>query len=767
MLRGNKRLFMTKQEYIQSLKKEVEQFHPFLRDRLFAAMQKETAIDSYDYTHGNNEQGADFIVMTRNSVTKREYAVAVIVKSGSITNSLDVIERQISQSTTDRKNQNGEEFSVRSFWVITNNTISKNARDYINKKFDNLNIEFWDYQEVVRLSDLYMGDDWLEPHHSTNTFLQTKRQYFVDMMSRNSLAQNLGEFSLRQTVVERKAEYNSNQQKNDPPKKVNVLECAKRRKMILLEGGFGSGKTRMLHQIGLDLCDQKNDEHPLIPIYLTYQDLCTKYRLDADEVVLNEIEKSVQDELQDDGQYLFLIDGVDEANFPDREKAEKLFEFYQKIESKNVNAVLATRNITPLFQKEERLKSDCRVLEIRPLSTTEIIRYILNVCKRENLSNRVFSDLSSNDLLKDIAKIPITAILLAQILKNDVKDLPSTLPELFQKFVELSLGRWDVEKGLLAQKQYEALDAIATDIAIYMFDNSLTQIGEDEAKGFFVKYVNERNTGLVVELLYRHLVDNSGIVTVYDGCFSFKHRAILEFLYARRKALEKTLPINKQMLTLNWQNVYYFYYGCLKDCPNEIKAFKDLECSNTFEKMMKLFFAPNFLLAAYNTPYNVISETLSSAINESGHIYLEMKKDADCPFLRFSEMNFLWFFQMLMRNLYSYNFFRDAIEKYLVDLDSNKITEPDAYTLFFISMIRVTLKIDKPTDFLFDMQNKLPAQIKLGLFHEVKSEKDLSEKATTYIKKMTNKLKRDGFADKRFLNNLYNEPLTIKAKKKV
>ncbi|WP_158223228.1 restriction endonuclease [Fibrobacter sp. UWS1] len=238
---------MTKQEYIQSLKKEVEQFHPFLRDRLFAAMQKETAIDSYDYTHGNNEQGADFIVITRDGVTKKEIAVAVIVKSGSITNSLETVERQISQSKTDKKNQDGEDFSVRRFWVITNNTISKNARDYIKDKFKNLNIEFWDYQEVVRLSDLYMGDDWLEPHHSTNTFLQTKRQYFVDMMSRNSLAQNLGEFSLRQTVVERKAEYNSNQQKNDPPKKVNVLECAKKRKMILLEGGFGTLSIKLCH----------------------------------------------------------------------------------------------------------------------------------------------------------------------------------------------------------------------------------------------------------------------------------------------------------------------------------------------------------------------------------------------------------------------------------------------------------------------------------------------------------------------------------------
>lgn len=757
---------MTKQEYIQSLKKEVELFHPFL-NRLFIAMQKKGVVAFCDYTHGPNEVGADFILITHDSITEEELAIAVIVKVGSISNSLEDVERQISQSKTNRRKQNGDEFSVRKFWVVTNNTISNNAKAQINEKFKNNDIDFWDYQKVIKMCDKYMGDDWLEPHHSTNTFLQTKRQFFVDMMSRSSLAQNLGEFSLRQTVVERKAEYNSNLQKNDPPKKVNVLECAKKRKMILLEGGFGSGKTRMLHQIGLDLCDQKNEEHPLIPIYLTYQDLCTKYRLDADEVVLKEIEKCVQDELQDDGQYLFLIDGVDEANFPDREKAEKLFEFYQKIASKNVNAVLATRNITPLFQKEERLKGDCRVLEIRPLSTTEIIRYILNVCKRENLSNRVFSDLSSNDLFKDIAKIPITAILLAQILKNDVKDLPSTLPELFQKFVELSLGRWDVDKGLLAQKQYEALDAIVTDIAIYMFDNSLSQIGEDEAKGFFAKYVNERNTGLVVDSLYKHLVENSGIVTVYDGCFSFKHRAILEFLYARKKALKKALPISKQMLTLNWQNVYYFYYGCLKDCPDEILAFKNLECSNTIEKVMKLFFAPNFLLAAYNTPYNVISETLSWAFNESGHIYLEMKRDADCPFLRFSEMNFLWFFQMLMRNQYSYNFFRNAIEKYLVDFDSNEITEPDAYTLFFISMIRVTLKIDKPTDFLFDKQNKLPAQIKLGLFHEVKSEKDLSEKATIYIKKMTNKLKKNGFADKGFLKTLYNDPLSIKAKKNV
>lgn len=751
----------TKQEYIQSLKKEVDDFHPFL-NKLFMAMQKQNVIVFCDYTHGPNEVGADFILITHDSITEEEIAIAVIVKVGSIANSLENVERQISQSKTNRRKQNGDEFSVRKFWVVTNNIISNNAKAQINDKFKNNDIDFWDYQKIIKMCDKYLGDDWLELHHSTNTFLLAKRQYFEDMMSRNSLAQNIGDFSLRQTIVERKAEYNSNQQKNDQPKKVNILECAKKRKMILLEGGFGSGKTRILHQIGHDLCDQKNDEHPLIPIYLTYQDLYSKYELNIDEVILNEIERSVLEELQDDGQYLFLIDGVDEANISDREKAEKLFEFYQKIESKNVNAIFATRNITPLFQKEERLKSDCRVLEIRPLSTTEIIRYILKVCKRENLSNRVFSDLSSNDLLKDIAKIPITAILLAQILKNDVRDLPSTLPELFQKFVEMSLGRWDVDKGLFGQKQYEALDAITTDIAIYMFDNSIAQIGEEEAKSFFRRYIENRNTGLDVDSLYRHLVDNSGIVMVYDGCVSFKHRAILEFLYARRKAQEKSLPISKQMLTLNWQNVYYFYYGCLKDCPNEILDFMKLECSNTIEKMMKLFFAPNFLLAAYNTPYDIISRTLSYSLKESGHIYLEMKNDADCPFLRFSEMNFLWFFQMLMRNLYSYNFFKGAIEKFLVDLDLNEIAEPDAYTLFFVSMIRVTLKMEQPTDFLFELQNKLPAQIKLGLFHETKSEKDLSEKAAVYIKKMANKLKKGKFAEKAFLHTLYEKPLASK-----
>ena len=222
MLRGNKRLFMTKQEYIQSPKKEVEQFHPFLRDRLFAAMQKETAIDSYDYTHGNNEQGADFIVITRDGVTKKEIAVAVIVKSGSITNSLEAVERQISQSKTDKKNQDGEEFSVRRFWVITNNTISKNARDYIKDKFKNLNIEFWDYQEVVRLSDLYMGDDCLNIIRQIPSCRQTA--HFVDMMSEFPCPK-FREFSLRQTVERRP---NTIASAEMTAKEVNVLECAKK-----------------------------------------------------------------------------------------------------------------------------------------------------------------------------------------------------------------------------------------------------------------------------------------------------------------------------------------------------------------------------------------------------------------------------------------------------------------------------------------------------------------------------------------------------------
>ena len=774
-------MHMNKQEYIQSLKDEVKEFHPFLRS-LFMAMVNKGLLVKIDYTHGPNEVGADFILTKKDVILDENTAISVIVKTGSLRNTLGEVERQIDESKAPRKDQNGNVVFVREFWVMTNSTISNNTRTLIQDKFRNLNIVFWDDSRIETACNNFLGNDWLSPHHSTKNFLIERKKFFIDAIERDSLIPATEELPLRQTILERHASYNQNKAKNKPAQKINILDYVKTKKIMLLEGGFGSGKTRILNQLGIDLCADDGIGTTFIPVYVTFEDLCTKYGLDVETVINDTVNEDVQKENQNEAQYVFLVDGVDEANISDFDKSAKIFEFSRKIEAKNIHALLTTRNIAPLFRKEERLKSDCKILEIQPLSTTEIIKYIMQVCKKEKLSNRIYTDINENDLFKDLAKIPITAILLARILKENVRDLPSTLPELFSKFTELSLGKWDVDKGFLGQKEYEAMNTVASEIASYMFENGLSRIGEGEIRKKFEDYISKRNIGLNTEKIYSRFVNETGLVALYDGCISFKHRSIMEFLYAKKLSKNRSLHIEHKMLTLKWQTVYYFYYGCLKDCSNEILQFGDLKCENNVEKMMKLSCAPSFLLAAYNTPYDDIQTVLRKTIGDAGSVYLSMKNDADCPLLNLSEMNFLWFFQIILRNCYSYNFFAKYFDQCILDYVGHSLSEKDAYTAFFISMIRTTLKLDTPMDFIFENQDKLPTPIKLGLYHEISAEKEkaskkmpeseLSKRALIFMKKISNKLKTRSLVKKTkyvvadYLKILYEEPLRKKASEK-
>lgn len=74
---------MNKQEYIQALKDEVKEFHPFLK-RLFMAMEKHGKISMIDYTHGPNENGSDFVLKENGDILDENVYIGVIVKTGPL-----------------------------------------------------------------------------------------------------------------------------------------------------------------------------------------------------------------------------------------------------------------------------------------------------------------------------------------------------------------------------------------------------------------------------------------------------------------------------------------------------------------------------------------------------------------------------------------------------------------------------------------------------------------------------------------------------------
>ncbi|MCT4628683.1 hypothetical protein [Winogradskyella sp.] len=80
---------------LESYAHEVNEFHPFLQNFLGQI----PTIKHVEYTHGNREYGADFILIVEDEILLKETYIGVVVKSKKILQSdVDNIERQINES---------------------------------------------------------------------------------------------------------------------------------------------------------------------------------------------------------------------------------------------------------------------------------------------------------------------------------------------------------------------------------------------------------------------------------------------------------------------------------------------------------------------------------------------------------------------------------------------------------------------------------------------------------------------------------------------
>ena len=94
------------------------------------------------------------------------------------------------------------------------------------------------------------------------------------------------------------------------------------------------------------------------------------------------------------------------------------------------------------------------------------------------------------------------------------------------------LGRWEIDKGLRSQMEYEALDAILMNIVEYFMNNELQVMSLKEVKEqFFDSYLKVRNFDLNPDDLFGKAIARCGIISASadSSLFSFRHRTFAEF----------------------------------------------------------------------------------------------------------------------------------------------------------------------------------------------------------------------------------------------
>jgi hypothetical protein len=137
-------------------------------------------------------------------------------------------------------------------------------------------------------------------------------------------------------------------------------------------------------------------------------------------------------------------------------------------------------------------------------------------------------------------------------------DIPANITELFKKYTEQMLGRWDENKGFAQQYQAPLKDFLLRKIAVKMHLAKSTKIPVREMKRMLSEELEKRGQEANTETLIEEIVYRSGLFRVIDDEIEFKHFLIQEFFAGRGMS---ELEVKTLVDDSWWQRCLTFYFG--------------------------------------------------------------------------------------------------------------------------------------------------------------------------------------------------------------
>jgi hypothetical protein len=507
---------------------------------------------------------------------------------------------------------------------------------------------------------------------------------------------------------------------------------------------MGFGKSKLIRQLIKYYTEPDIYEKKKILVFpIKYSELFSE-EIFCPEIFF-EIYASCIKEINEHEKSILMIDGFDEKeeDMEDKTKHIKLLEdFIQK--NKKISILLATRRFNEYFLEQNK-NSLIKKYEIRGLTLKKIIMFLEQLCKQLNLKDRIIEDIKNSPLFKELPSSPIAAILLARLFESNSQDLPANLPELYSMYMELVLGRWDIDKGIESIKEFDVVQSVLYEISYYFIDNQCDYMTDQEYKEIICNYLQLRNISISYERIDDILMKRSGILlkNQKQNIILYSHRSFIEFMYAKGKSVNNNLKVTDKIFNLSWQNIYYFYIGIKKDCMDYLNEIVKIKPINEGEKLLKIVNLSNFFLAAHTTPYSFFKENMYVIFVDAAHFYInDLLKEKRSILSKFPQLIALWLLQLVINESYAFNFFKDALEETVLKIDDMNIEETTKiYSLFFLGTLGLRLEIFEPFKFLLSKyREKLPDDISIGIENEISINKIKDENVLKLKKWLDRKL---------------------------
>lgn len=702
---------------------------------------------NHEYTHGSQEQGADFILERRDETINEIDYISVIAKVGDITpsNASEVL-RQIRESKIPKKFSGGKKnVSVTSFWVITTGKFTRNSQDLIHNEFPNLQIKLFPQHKLRSLIDSYYDSFWRNIPHEIAAKLELIQTTVRTLDQRMDLLPVAGDsFYVEQKLFRHRPTVSEKKTWKDERTEVNLIDLCKRKKFVFVEGDYGFGKSKLLRQTVKTLSRVEGyEEHGVIPHIAPFWDYIAAYRENPQNFISDKGFAFISEIA--DVRHIIFLDSFDEIKHSGEEQVDALKAIAESISSvSNISFVIASRPVSGTI-RGAILEFDGELIEIGALSFNQVTRFLHHLCQSVRNQPKLISDLKSSPLYSDLPRSPISAILLGKLIAENHQDIPSTLPELYSKSLELAMGRWDQKKGLQTEKEYKAVSIILMKLAEYFIENNLTKISAEEARQRFVIYVQERNSDLNGSSLFDRTIERSDLLILdeYENSVQFKHRSYFEFLYAQQKRNEEGISIDNRVLDPYWSTIFYFYFGLKGDCEEILGSLTEIEPETLTDRWSMALNYPKYLMAASETRYVSIVPILEYAVVHFVRLYIDSRNGkTEFPKGELSRMQFLSIVTPFFQSFFGYSFFQRGLEEIAVRLDHIfKTPEERCCASFFISFARLGFNDPKVVDMLVEAdEGAMPPEMQLIIAWEAKQKKCRSVPVKKYLKLVTRKL---------------------------
>lgn len=751
-----------KQE-LERIDRELEQVHPLLK-MLFSRMP---GLKNIEYKQGPSENGADFVLSSENDLLDEREYIGVIVKKGKITKSSHDVDSQIEQCLALRRFVSGKkEIRLDEIWVVTPKNISNSAQEFFCAKYETSKIKFLDGDKLAQLIDKFIPS-YFEglPVKVSNYVIRTRERLEVQEKNSHLSLRDCGGLNFNpELIASERIKYKENSHSQNRKRISTTIQAVlKKKSAILVEGPMGSGKSTLLRTTAIDMLSSESvADNSQIPIFLTFRELIEDHQGSLKVLIKNSLE---QDESHgEDFEYIIMLDGVDETKHSSIERAELIDSIIGEADSdEKITLVMAARKLDETSVKS-KLAHSFKSYQIAPLSLKQIVRVLEQACQSVNLKNRVIEDLKRSDLFRSLPQTPIAAILLARLLNENQHHVPSNLTELYAKYTELSLGRWDIDKDLNTNKVYSACSAITKNIARHFIDYDLSAISVEEARQFFRDYLSARQLDLDSEKVFKDLIERSDLFYLDEskGTFGFKHRTFVEYFYALSMSDQDERVLDENVFELYWSTIYFFWVGLKKDCPELLQTLSLIKTSHERTRLLKLINLGNILLAGYESPYSSIQAAIRETFIEATDFLLDLYKgNVETRLSSFSKMTLLCVFRYVMADSYGYDFFSSAIDEAMMSImdDPSIDNERKATALFLLNTAQSSPVIEDLFQQLADQEllKHAPLTIQLAVTHESK-DRNIENEYTKRIHRNIKRIAKDR-ANRQALKELYKMPI--------